>query len=148
VVATEDVSSKADKTFDPVKKVTNKMEIWRLGVLLDDMWIVYKGESEDHVDLLLRDVKGDIIQATIMQNDIKKWKSKLTQGKTYYMHNFRVVVNDSAYKMTPHKFKLTFVGATMVDEEDIPGIPFTAFNFKDFAEIQSGKYVPNQCVSK
>jgi hypothetical protein len=35
---------------------------------------------------------------------------------------------------------LQFVGATRVDEEIIRGMPQTAFNFKDFSEIQAGKY--------
>jgi hypothetical protein len=35
---------------------------------------------------------------------------------------------------------LQFVGATRVAEENIRGMPLTAFNFKDFSEIQAGKY--------
>jgi hypothetical protein len=50
--------------------------------------------------------------------------------------------------MTPHKYRLNFVGATKVDEIDYPGMPTTVFNFKDFAEIQAGNYEPNLLVGK
>ncbi|WJX70134.1 hypothetical protein P8452_54278 [Trifolium repens] len=126
--------------FDPVKNVTKKKEIWRLGVFLEDLFTVYKGDVEDHMELLLRDIKGDTIQAFIMQTDIAKWKPKLSEGKTYNMRNFRVAENDASYKMSPHKYRLQFVGATRVAPEIIRGMPQTAFTFKDFSEIQAGKY--------
>ncbi|WJX79954.1 hypothetical protein P8452_63017 [Trifolium repens] len=126
--------------FDPVKDVTKKKEVWRLGVFLEDLWTVYKGDVEDHMELLIRDIKGDTIQAMIMQTDIATWKPRLCEGKTYNMRNFRVAENDASYKMSPHKYRLQFVGATRVAEENIRGMPITAFNFKDFTEIQDGKY--------
>ncbi|WJX42669.1 hypothetical protein P8452_29876 [Trifolium repens] len=126
--------------FDPVKNITKKKEVWRLGVFLEDLISVYKGDVEDHMELLLRDIKGDTIQAFIMQTDIANWKPKLCEGKTYNMRNFRVAENDASYKMSPHKYRLQFVGATRVAEEIIRGMPQTAFNFKDFSEIQAGKY--------
>ncbi|KAK2389193.1 hypothetical protein QL285_062803 [Trifolium repens] len=42
--------------FHPVKDINKKKEIWRLAVILDDIWSVYKGDTEDHVEVLLRDV--------------------------------------------------------------------------------------------
>ncbi|WJX68256.1 hypothetical protein P8452_52644 [Trifolium repens] len=110
------------------------------------MWIVYKGDTEDHLELLVRDIKGDTIQVTIANNDIQTWKPKLSVGKTYQMNNFRVFDNDSDYKMTTHKFRLTLVGATKIEEAEIPDIPLTHFNFKDFAEIHAGKYTPDLLV--
>ncbi|XP_045805054.1 uncharacterized protein LOC123898203 isoform X2 [Trifolium pratense] len=126
--------------YDSVKDVTKKKEIWRLGVILDDMWIVSKGESEVTMEMLLRDIKGYTIQATVMTDDIEKWKEQLAQGQTYYMRNFRVADNDSQYKMTPHKFRLIFVGATRVNAVEIPEIPKTHFYFKDFEEISNGTF--------
>jgi hypothetical protein len=43
--------------FDPVKNITKKKEVWRLGVFLEDLISVYKGDVEDHMELLLRDIK-------------------------------------------------------------------------------------------
>jgi hypothetical protein len=45
------------RPYDPVKNVSMKKETWRLGVIIDDMWIVYKGDTEDHLELLVRDIK-------------------------------------------------------------------------------------------
>ncbi|MCH82303.1 replication protein A 70 kDa DNA-binding subunit C-like, partial [Trifolium medium] len=91
-------------------------------------------------------VKGNTIQATVIEKDIEHWKPKLAEGKTYYMRNFKVYDNDTGFKMSPHKFRLTFVGATRVDEVEIPGMPKTSFNFKDFSEIQAGQFVPDLLV--
>ncbi|KAK2361746.1 hypothetical protein QL285_086866 [Trifolium repens] len=123
-----------------------KRETWRLWVILDDMCTVYKGDTEDHVELLVRDIKGDTIQATLMQDGMATWKPMLSKGKTYYTRNFRVYDNTSDYKLTQHKFRLTFLSATRIEQVEIPGIPPTLFNFKDFSEIQSGKYKPDLLV--
>jgi hypothetical protein len=81
-----------------------------------------------------------------MNNDIGAWKPILVVGKTYQMNNFRVFDNDSDYKMTTHKYRLTLVGATKIEEALIPNIPPTNFNFKDFSEIHDGKYTPDLLV--
>ncbi|WJX53741.1 hypothetical protein P8452_39705 [Trifolium repens] len=110
------------------------------------MWTVYKGENEEHMEVLVRDIKGGTIQITIMQDDIAQWKSILAEGKTYYLRNFKVHNNDTSYKMSSHKFRLTIVGATRVDAFDISGIPKSLLKFKDFAEILDGKFVPDILV--
>jgi hypothetical protein len=51
------VDPEDDLLYDPVKGVTKKKEIWRLGVILDDMWSIFKGDTEDHIELLVRDAK-------------------------------------------------------------------------------------------
>jgi hypothetical protein len=47
-------------TYHAVKDVTNKKQTWRLAVMVDDLWSVFKGEDEDHVEMLLRDVNVSI----------------------------------------------------------------------------------------
>ncbi|GAU43188.1 hypothetical protein TSUD_300750 [Trifolium subterraneum] len=82
-----------------------KKEIWKLRVMLDDLWIVNSGESELSMEMLIRDIKGDTIQATVMTDEIENWKLKLKEGQTYFMRNFRVGSNDLAYEMSPHKYR-------------------------------------------
>jgi hypothetical protein len=36
--------------FDPVKDVTKKKEVWRLGVFVEDLWTVYKRDVDDHME--------------------------------------------------------------------------------------------------
>jgi hypothetical protein len=78
-----------------------------------------------------------------MGEEISTWKPVLVEGNTYYMRNFRVYDNTSDYKVSPHNCRLTFVNATRVEPAVISGIPPTMFNFKDFADILSGKYKPD-----
>ncbi|WJX54921.1 hypothetical protein P8452_40751 [Trifolium repens] len=110
------------------------------------MWAVFKGDTEDHIEMLIRDKEGDTIQATIMGPEMATWKSLLLEGKTYYMRNFRVFDNSADYKVTTHSFRLTCVNATRIQQVDIAGIPPTKFNFKDFTEILSGKYKTDYLV--
>ncbi|GAU12584.1 hypothetical protein TSUD_131940 [Trifolium subterraneum] len=142
----EQTTMPINRTYDSVKDITKKKEVWKLGVMLDDLWIVNSGESKLSMEMLIRDIKGDTIQATVMTDEIENWKLKLKEGKTYFMRNFRVGSNDLAYKMFPHKYRLTFVGAKRVDEEEIADIPKSSFNFKDFEEILSGKFTPDLLV--
>jgi hypothetical protein len=50
-----------DRKYDPVNMITNKKQTWKVVVLLDDIWTVYKGESEDHIEMLLRDIKVNLV---------------------------------------------------------------------------------------
>ncbi|WJX81040.1 hypothetical protein P8452_63970 [Trifolium repens] len=140
------VDKPVQRTYDPVANVSKRRETWRLGVIIDDIWTVYKGETEDHVELLIRDKQGDTIQATIMGEEISTWKPVLVEGNTYYMRNFRVYDNTSDYKVSPHKFRLTFVNATRVEPAELAGIPPTMFKFKDFSEILSGQYKSDHLI--
>jgi hypothetical protein len=81
-----------------------------------------------------------------MGPEMATWKSLLLEGKTYYMRNFRVHENNTGYRMTTHKFRLTAVGATRINAVEIGGIPETLFKFKDFGEILDGKFDPNVVV--
>ncbi|KAK2392301.1 hypothetical protein QL285_065676 [Trifolium repens] len=127
-------------SYHPVKDITKKKQTWRLAVMVDDLWTVYKGEDEDHLEMLLKDVNGDCIQTSINKDDVEEWKSKLKEGKTYEMSNFRVSDNDYQFKMTEHKCKLTVVAATTVAELEIPDMSVSPFKFKDFADILKGSY--------
>ncbi|GAU44162.1 hypothetical protein TSUD_377620 [Trifolium subterraneum] len=135
-----------DYPYDPIDKINKKKEIWRLGVIIDDKWIVFKGEAEESLQIVIRDIKGNNIQATIMEKDIEYWKPKLAEGKTYCMRNFKIYDNNTGFRMSVHKYKLMFVGATRVDELEIAGIPPTLYNFVDFTEILAGKFTPDLLV--
>ncbi|GAU46241.1 hypothetical protein TSUD_280680 [Trifolium subterraneum] len=135
-----------DYPYDAIDKINKKNEIWRLGVIIDDKWIVLKGEAEESLQIVIRDIKGNNIQATVMDKDIEYWKPKLAEGKTYCMRNFKIYDNNTGFKMSAHKYKLMFVGATRVDELEIAGIPQTLHNFVDFTDIVAGKFTPDLLV--
>ncbi|KAK2410931.1 hypothetical protein QL285_046264 [Trifolium repens] len=42
-----------EKPYDAVKTITKKKEIWRLGVLLEDMWTVYKGGTQGDIQVII-----------------------------------------------------------------------------------------------
>jgi hypothetical protein len=53
-------------TYHAVKDVTNKKQTWRLAVMVDDLWTIFKGEDEDHAEMLLRDVNVSIFHTFIV----------------------------------------------------------------------------------
>jgi hypothetical protein len=83
-----------------------------------------------------------------MHQELAAWKPRLTEGMTYYIRNFKVHDNNTGYRMTPHKYRLTVVSATRLNAVDVCNIPKTYFRFKDFAEIHDGKFDPNLVVGK
>jgi hypothetical protein len=83
-----------------------------------------------------------------MHEELAAWKPRLTEGKTYYIRNFRVHDNNTGYRMTPHKYRLTVVSATRINAVDICGIPKTFFRFKDFDDIHDGNFDPNYVVGQ
>jgi hypothetical protein len=50
-----------ERKCDMVNIITNKKQTWKVVVILDDLWTVYKGESEDHIEMLLRDIKVNLV---------------------------------------------------------------------------------------
>jgi hypothetical protein len=43
--------------YDSIENINKKKEIWRLAVIVDDMWSVYKGDKELSLELIIRDIK-------------------------------------------------------------------------------------------
>jgi hypothetical protein len=43
--------------YDSIENINKKKEIWRLAVIVDDMWSVYKGDKETSLELIIRDLK-------------------------------------------------------------------------------------------
>jgi hypothetical protein len=71
------------------------------------------------------------------------WKSKVTEGATYVMQNFKIHPNDFSLKACLHPFKLVFVGGdggTTLKPTLIPEIPQCRLTFKPFEEILEGRY--------
>jgi hypothetical protein len=94
-------------------------------------------------------LKGDQIQVLLPSELCPLWKSKITEGATYIMKNFKTQPNDFNLKACLHPFKLVFVGGdggTTLKPELIPEIPDYSLNFKPFDEILEGKYHPEVLV--
>ncbi|KAK2389502.1 replication protein A 70 kDa DNA-binding subunit B [Trifolium repens] len=127
------------KGCDNIKDITDKKDIWRLAVKVDDIWTGIKANQEV-AEMILRDVKGDTIQVSIGPEEFKKRKpeiDELMKMETHVIKNFRVMKNQDKYKFTEHAFKLNFISGTSVKPLEIPDMPVSGYKFKKFEEVQA-----------
>lgn len=75
------------------------------------------------------------IQANVKRPWIIRFINNLQMGSTYQIEKFLVAQNDVLYKKTNHKFKVNFMGTTVVSSISAPEIPLNHFDFYDFPSI-------------
>lgn len=59
------------------------------------------------------------------------------EGGTYQLENAIVDFNESPYKVTSHKHKLSMMHNSTFTKVHLPAIPMNVFEFKPFNEILS-----------
>ncbi|KAK2452113.1 hypothetical protein QL285_011107 [Trifolium repens] len=131
--------------FDAVKDINDSKELWKLAVRVEDLWTVTH-RGKEHLEFLILDKQGDQIQVLLPSELCPLWKSKITEGATYVMKNFKTQPNDFNLKACLHPFKLVFVGGdggTTLKPELIHDYNL---NFKPFDEILERKYHPEVLV--
>jgi hypothetical protein len=87
--------------------------------------------------------QGDTIQVVLPSDLCPLFESKLEEGTTYIMKNFKVQPNDLKVKFCTHPFTLVAVGGeggSDIIPTKLPNIPSYKFNFKSFDDIKNGKY--------
>ncbi|KAK2415184.1 hypothetical protein QL285_037688 [Trifolium repens] len=114
----------------------------KLVVRLEDVWKTGNGRGE-HLEFLILDKQGDTIQVVLPSDLCPLFESKLEEGTTYIMKNFKVQPNDLKVKFCTHPFTLVAVGGdggSDIIPTKVPNIPSYKFNFKSFDDIKNGKY--------
>ncbi|KAK2367105.1 hypothetical protein QL285_080423 [Trifolium repens] len=92
---------------------------------------------------------GDNIQVVLPSDLCPLFESKLEEGATYIMKNFKVQPNDGKVKFCDHPFTLVGFagdGGSDIIPTKIPNIPNYKFNFKSFDDIKHGKYRADMLV--
>lgn len=125
---------------DDIKTIDGSKETLKLGVRIISLWDCGNRDRNIQVEMVVMDCKGDKIQVVVRKDEVETWKEKLFEGKTYFMHNFKVVSNEGQYRVCEHPFKLLFTSGTIIIESDVPSIPVCAYAFKDFGAVISGDY--------
>lgn len=84
----------------------------------------------------------------VRKDEVGTWKEKLTEGKTYFMHNFWVMSNEGEYKVQDHPFKLLFMSGNTIIDSDVLNISLNVHNVKDFCDIITKNYCHDILVGK
>ncbi|WJX77104.1 hypothetical protein P8452_60444 [Trifolium repens] len=130
------------RAIDFIKDINDEKELWKLIVCLEDVWKTGIGQGE-HLEFLILDKQGDTIQVVLPSDLYPLFESKLEEGTTYIMKNFKVQPNDLKVKFCTHPFTLVAVrgdGGSDIIPTKVPNIPSYKFNFKSFDDIKNGKY--------
>jgi hypothetical protein len=51
-----------ERSYHAIKEINKKREIWKLAVIVDELWSTYKGDKEGTLEMLLRDINVSIIK--------------------------------------------------------------------------------------
>ncbi|KAJ1430742.1 Nucleic acid-binding, OB-fold [Sesbania bispinosa] len=89
------------------------------------------------IDMVLMDVEGGKIQASIPKPMMKKFKNTIMEGQVYTMMNFGVIRSAGNYRASKHEYKLLFSGKTRVflaQSELIPLNGLSLVNTDDVAK--------------
>ncbi|KAH1193361.1 hypothetical protein GmHk_19G054423 [Glycine max] len=70
----------------------------------------------------------------------------LKENCTYVMHNFKVLKNNSQYRVCDHQFKLVFTRVTVVRQSVLDDLPFRKYRFAGFANVVAGQFEPGLLV--
>ena len=141
------LSQEMSQSFHMVVAIDDSKETFKLAVRIVDLQFVQAREKSRHLEMVLMDgkiccdlvfslfnnvigfmlcfvvVQRDRIHVIVKKEDLKNWEVELKEGKTYYMYNFRVVVNDGQYRVCAHPFKLYFTNGTTLRQVDFSEIP-------------------------
>ncbi|KAK2450973.1 hypothetical protein QL285_010066 [Trifolium repens] len=86
---------------------------------------------------------SSMIQIVVPGAFVDSWGSKLLEYQNYVLNNFKVEDNDLLSRACPNPLKLIWFDGTFISYETVPPIPNINFVFKDFAEILSENFHPD-----
>ncbi|XP_058764028.1 uncharacterized protein LOC131637462 [Vicia villosa] len=134
------------RPIEYVGDINDSKDLWKISVRCRHLWSVTSASKKEHLEMILVDSKGSMIQAVVPPYLVAKFKEYLCHGCSYVMQNFKVGSNDFSFKSTDHKHKLVFCGSTSLKKTDNPEIPVNALNLLSLADIVDGKFQSNILV--
>ncbi|XP_058726419.1 uncharacterized protein LOC131597760 [Vicia villosa] len=134
------------RPIEYVRDINDLKDLWKISVRCKHIWSVTSASKKEHLEMILVDSKGSMIQAVVPLYLVTKFKEYLCHGCSYVMQNFKIGSNDFSFKSTDHKHKLVFCGSTSVKKKDNPEIPVNVLNLLSLADIVDGKFQSNILV--
>ncbi|PHT54048.1 hypothetical protein CQW23_08510 [Capsicum baccatum] len=111
---------------------------WCLKVRVVGLWVIPDREKEDNpqsTEMVLQDVKGDRIHATIGRYVMRLFKGKISELGLCIMKNFVVGPNTFKFRTTKHMMRLTFTNRTMVEEINDLLFGINIFNIRPYKHL-------------
>ncbi|KAJ1383186.1 Nucleic acid-binding, OB-fold, partial [Sesbania bispinosa] len=87
------------------------------------------------IDMVLIDVEGGKIQASIRKPMMKKFKNAIVEGGVYTMINFGVIRSAGNYRAAKHEYKLLFSGKTRLFPAQTELIPLNGLSLVNTEDV-------------
>ncbi|VVA98507.1 unnamed protein product [Arabis nemorensis] len=111
-----------------------------LSLRIIKLWKTWKNKKVVSIDMVCHDREGTRIHATIDEELVVKFQTRMIEGRVYTISNFTFGSYTSDYRTTPLEFKIVFYRTTVVQPcSDFPTEVSNKY-LKDFAEIFDGKF--------
>ncbi|KAL5137844.1 Replication factor A protein 1 [Glycine soja] len=134
------------RILDKIKSIDGSREMLKLAVRVTNLWFVGTPNKSEQAEMIIVDSEGDQIHVVCKADQLKSWKADLKENSTYVMHNFKVVKNDSQFRVCEHEYKLVFIRVTVVREADLHELSFKEFKFVEFGNVVAGNFVASLLV--
>ncbi|KAK2424437.1 hypothetical protein QL285_034797 [Trifolium repens] len=134
------------RAIENIKDINDSKYLWKLAVLVKDLWVVNNAKGVKHVEMVLTDKMGHDIQVIVPDDLKEKFKDMLAENTTFTVENFSVEKNNIPLKCSTHPFKLVFSSATLIENVNETKIPHPLLVFADFYDIKQGQLPPDVVV--
>ncbi|MED6200410.1 hypothetical protein PIB30_084776 [Stylosanthes scabra] len=124
--------------FDFLENIGTKKGHWKVQVYVIRVWKEmhkYKINEVNSIEMVLQDVKGGSIQASIPKCLFSRHGSSVEEFKMYVMTTFIVQEKKDMPRTTESKWTLTFSNRTTVDAVLEPAFPLERFRFRNISEL-------------
>ncbi|KAL5556097.1 hypothetical protein UlMin_038333 [Ulmus minor] len=127
----------------PMKDITIGTKGWTSKVIVEAKGMPRSSQRSPvkYQRVILRDIAGTKVQATIFDSDIDKFSDVLTLYKTYYISNVVVKTILPQHRITSNDYQWHINSKTVVEEviEEYSSISVSSYNFVPFSEFS--KYI-------
>ncbi|CAJ2676884.1 unnamed protein product [Trifolium pratense] len=123
-----------------ISEITGRKIDFQLRVRVINLWFTpdrANPREEGALHMIFLDKDCGRIYATIRKDLISQFKDEIEEGSAYVVERFMVGKNDSSFKSTPHKHKLSSMRGTKVFKVKATEIPANHFEFMPFHDILS-----------
>ncbi|RIA04402.1 hypothetical protein BRARA_K01360 [Brassica rapa] len=107
--------------FNSVAELKPFKFMWKIQVKIIRLWKQYSAGGGLTIEMVLVDMSGDKIHATVKQELTSQFEPFLTQGASKTLTNFALNQSCGSYRTTKHAYKIGFLSTTRVKGcEDLP----------------------------
>ncbi|KAJ1413701.1 Nucleic acid-binding, OB-fold [Sesbania bispinosa] len=115
---------------------------WKIRVKVIRLWNGTDFEDpsiKKSIEMVFLDEKGTRMPCIIKKALMATFENEFKEGSCYLIQNIMIAHNEGRFKTTSHKFKLSFMANTRVQQINCESFPINAYQFVPFDQINDGR---------